>query len=372
MKIAILTPTFFQHLGHEEKQERIIFGGAERYLVELCRWLQQEGHQVNVYQAAAGEQLLRREYAGIPIYGVPVEDTWELHTGPHLNQAFYELSLGADLRIYFATFVCWPVVRSPAISISHGVFWDYPAHGLRALSAETRQRFWERHLYGFTAVDACVAVDTTVRNVVAAVMPGEERKICVVPNFVDTGQFRPPEKREVRARLRILSPRRLNQLRGLNEFLLAAKALPEHDFQVCGQGFNAAAEEGLNHLQDLPNLSGIWRPMEEMPEVYQQADIAVIPTRAAEGTSLSCLEAMATGLPVVATPAGGLPNLITDRWNGLVVDLNHEPLAPAIKRLAEDPAARATFGARNRQMAEECFNLDLWRERWQRVLEYVV
>jgi glycosyltransferase involved in cell wall biosynthesis len=371
VKIAILTPTFFQHLGHEEKPERIIFGGAERYLVELCRWLQQEGHQVTVYQAAAGEQLLRREYAGIPIYGVPAEDTWELHTGPNLNQAFYELSLGADVRIYFATFLCWPVVRSPAISISHGVFWDYPAHGLRALGAENRQRFWERQFYGFTAVDACVAVDSNVRNVVAAMLPGEERKIRVVPNFVDTERFHPPVQRESE-RLRVLSPRRLNQLRGLNEFLLAARALPQLDFVACGQGFSVAAEEGLNHLADLPNLSGIWRPMEEMPEVYRQADIAVVPTRAAEGTSLSCLEAMATGLPVVATPAGGLPNLVIDRWNGLVVDLNHDGLAEAISTLAADPELRRKFGARNRQMTEECFNLDLWRERWRRVMDYVM
>jgi glycosyltransferase involved in cell wall biosynthesis len=57
--------------------------------------------------------------------------------------------------------------------------------------------------------------------------------------------------------------------------------------------------------------------MEEMPKVYQQADIAVVPTRASEGLSLSLLESLSCGLPVVTTPVGGLGDAVIPNYNAL-------------------------------------------------------
>ena len=56
-----------------------------------------------------------------------------------------------------------------------------------------------------------------------------------------------------------------------------------------------------------------------MPQVYRYADIVLIPTKAAEGTSLSCLEAMASGRAVIAGCVGGLSDLIVDGYNGLLL-----------------------------------------------------
>ena len=371
MKISILTSVFYQKCKEVDGEDRIIFGGAERYLIELCKFLQADGHEVKVYQACRGEQMLYKEYAGISIQCLPVQDKWELHVAPRLNQAFYELSLGADLRIYFASFLCWPTVKAPAISINHGIFWDYPEYLVRHVSPTQKEMFYERQIYGMTAVDACVAVDTNVRGVLAALRPGEERKITVIPNFVDTDQFKPAEERPW-DKLRILYPRRITPLRGINEFLLAAQALPEFEFITCGQAFNQDAEAMLEKAGAAMNIRQTHRPMEEMAEIYKEADIAIIPTRAAEGTSLSCLEAMAAGLPVITTPAGGLPNLIIDRWNGRVVDINNENLTDTIKELANDTASRLVYGHRNREMVEECFSLEVWKDRWRKLLNRIL
>lgn len=373
MNIAILTSVFFQQVEEVHGKDRIIFGGAERYQIELAKFLQNDGHEVTVYQAMQGDQVIHKEFMGVPIECLPVPDKWEFHTAPHLNHAFYEMARGADLRIYFASFVAWPLVQSPCISINHGIFWDYTEQAATMMYGETRNEFFKRQMFGMTQVDACVAVDTNVRNVVAAMDPGMERRIHVVPNFVDTKLFKPNEDKDWE-RTRVLFPRRLTPLRGINEFMLLAGDFPEVEFMLCGQAFSEGAEEMLADYQaaNQSNITTIMRPMDKMPEIYQQSDIAIIPTRAAEGTSLSCLEAMATGMPIITTPAGGLPNLVIDRWNGLVVDLNHGMLTPSLRTLLDNPDMARKFGERNRQMAIECFDIEIWKERWRKVIEYVM
>lgn len=316
--------------------------------------------------------MITRNYQGIDIIAIPSQDQWEYHVAPNLNHTFYEMGLGADLRIYFATFLAWPALKSPCISISHGIFWDYSEAMLTSFTPEQKAEFFRRQIAGMTEVDACVSVDTNVRGFVAAYDPGKERKIHVIPNFVDTQEFTPGEK--TWEGIKVLFPRRIAQARGVNEFMAAARALPEYDFHVCGQAPNEQAEEAIAkfHEDNYPNLHSIYKPMEKMHEMYREVDISIIPTRAAEGTSLSCLESMAAGLPIIATPAGGLPNLVIDQWNGLVVDLNHDRLAPHIRHIIDNPEQARKMGERNRQMAVECFDIEIWKDKWRKVIERVM
>lgn len=347
-------------------EDRIIFGGAERYMVELCKLLTDLGHEVTVVQGHSGTGMIRREYEGIEIlsFGYPNNDYGEL------NRIFHEYAVYADLRIIFAPFLAWPIVRQPAIVISHGIFWDFPTHFIRSADEPTRREFFRRQQYAMTTCPV-VAVDTNVRNFWAAYDPGSEQQIHVIPNFVDTDEFTPKTERTWE-RPRLLCPRRLTAIRGVNEFIAAAGMFPDADFIVCGSGLVSEMEERLaKFAEDKPNLYSVWHEMGEMAPVYREADIAVIPTRAAEGTSLSMAEAMATGLPVITTPVGGLANMVIDGYNGVVVDLNHEDLTRAIRFLLDNPSLWKVYGERNRQIAVDAFSLKLWRERWTRFLEKV-
>ena len=386
MRIAILTSFVFHKTVEFDGEDRVIMGGAERYLIELCHMLQEDGHTVQVFQPLNPRYIgpdgksypthtIQKDFYGVPVVCIPTEDNWEFSTAPSLNYMFNEMTVSFDLRIMFATFMCWPEVRLPAISISHGIFWDFPSNTVRLANPEQRNEFFRRQLYGFTAPSACVAVDTNVRGVVAALSPGDENRIHVIPNFVDTEVFKPiePEKRDWE-RIRVLYPRRLSTVRGVNDFLWLAAQFPEVDFLCCGNGGpEKDQEEQLQQMTDgKTNIQTIWRKPEEMSEIYQQSDIVIVPTRAAEGTSLSCLEAMATGLPVITTPAGGLPNLVIDNWNGLVVDLNHQKLSDALKRLLNSKEICEKFGERNRQMAIECFDIEIWKNKWREVIRKVM
>ena len=108
--------------------------------------------------------------------------------------------------------------------------------------------------------------------------------------------------------------------------------------------------------------------MSDMASLYQSVDIAVIPTLGSEGTSLSCIEAMSCGLPVIATSVGGLNELIIDGYNGFKFDPNHHKLSEVIKYVAEDAELREKIGQRARETVVECFSKQRWRDKWRQII----
>jgi len=86
--------------------------------------------------------------------------------------------------------------------------------------------------------------------------------------------------------------------------------------------------------------------------------VALLPSRM-EGFSQSLLEAMALGKPVIASAAGGNPELVTDGEDGLLVPpLEPAAWAAALERVLVDPALAARLGEAARHTARERFSLD--------------
>ena len=87
----------------------------------------------------------------------------------------------------------------------------------------------------------------------------------------------------------------------------------------------------------------------------------------AEGTSLSCIEAMATGNAIVATNVGGLPNLVVGGLNGLLINPEGGELYRAVKRLVRDRALREEL-ARNGLEVARRFSKEAWERSWLEVI----
>ena len=82
-----------------------------------------------------------------------------------------------------------------------------------------------------------------------------------------------------------------------------------------------------------------------MPKDYRKADIFVT-TSVSDGTPVSLLEAMSSGLPCIATSVGGIPEWITNGENGILIPpRSPEAVADAILRLSKDPDFRSRLGA---------------------------
>jgi glycosyltransferase involved in cell wall biosynthesis len=167
-----------------------------------------------------------------------------------------------------------------------------------------------------------------------------QQKLFYIPNYADTTLFQPRDG-GYREGKTILFPRRAMgkslkaDPRGLGLFLDAISIVKQYEPNI------RILFVGRGHLQD-----DIWRwandngmaekievmevPLDDMPGVYQRADVVVVPSTAHEGTSLSAIEALVSGKATVVTHIGGLPNIVIDEYNGFVSDLTAESLSESI------------------------------------------
>jgi glycosyltransferase involved in cell wall biosynthesis len=106
-------------------------------------------------------------------------------------------------------------------------------------------------------------------------------------------------------------------------------------------------------LQDRVNFLGYIPMGDRLSALYQQADIFVLPS-VSEGTPRVLLEAMANGLPVIATRVGGIPFTIEDGGNGLLIEpKDSEAIVAAVARIAIDQALRARITEGGYQTARQ-------------------
>jgi sugar transferase (PEP-CTERM/EpsH1 system associated) len=123
---------------------------------------------------------------------------------------------------------------------------------------------------------------------------------------------------------------------------------------------------GFGHLAWLPGERA------DVPEVMRGLDLFVLPSLA-EGISNTILEAMASGLPVVATDVGGNAELVRDGHSGLVVPSGDPaPLAHAIIALATDPDRAVAMGRAGRAEVERRFSLQAMVQAYQALYEQVL
>lgn len=111
---------------------------------------------------------------------------------------------------------------------------------------------------------------------------------------------------------------------------------------------------------------------EQLMRLYQQADVFVLPTLA-DCSSHACVEAMAAGLPVLATAVGGMPEVVEHGRNGFLVPPGDgQQLAEALRKLVGDSSLRQAMGSEGRKMAEARFNVRVNAERLTDLIEAVI
>jgi glycogen synthase len=143
-------------------------------------------------------------------------------------------------------------------------------------------------------------------------------------------------------------------------FARVLRNLPHARLVIGGDGpERSALEESAQSLgvSGSVDFAG-WIPPDRVPEVINASALVLVPSRY-EAFGLAALEAAQMGRPVVATPAGGLPEIVADGCTGLVVDkFDAEVLAGAMVSLLGSPERMEKFGRAARERAQRMFGLD--------------
>jgi glycosyltransferase involved in cell wall biosynthesis len=181
---------------------------------------------------------------------------------------------------------------------------------------------------------------------------------ATIPNGIDTGRFWRPEARNVWRRangfrdddLLVVSTARLEPQKNPVALAEAVASVANAHLLIAGEGGLRASLEGRErvHLLGLRN---------DIPDLLAAADIFALASDW-EGFPLAIIEAMAAGLPVVATRVGGVPEIVEHGRTGLIVSpQNKRALADALRTLADDPNRRREMGTAGRARSM-CFSVN--------------
>jgi glycosyltransferase involved in cell wall biosynthesis len=236
-----------------------------------------------------------------------------------------------------------------------------------------------------------VAVSRAARDYTCGPLGIRDIDVSVIPNAVETDLFCPPDdaprspdqcspisNRNGEARpLRIGVVARLSPEKGHAHLFRAFRQLRERGLDaallVAGEG---SLRDSLQQLAaklgiaDRVQFTGL---VPNVPEFLRSVAISVLPSLAAEGLPLTILEAMATGLPVVATDVAGAGEVIEDSVSGLLVPPgDDQALADALARLAADDALRARMGSAAVAVVRDRFSFDAIARRMEAVYQEVL
>jgi glycosyltransferase involved in cell wall biosynthesis len=186
---------------------------------------------------------------------------------------------------------------------------------------------------------------------------GWRGRVEVVPNFIEGIRNQPaPTAASGELGIRktdgdVLFVGRLVEEKGIGDFVEAAKRLPEIPFTVIGDGSLRARFDIRDSRFDHITWYGALSP-EETTQHIARAAIVVVPSRWYENAPYVVLEAMAAGVPVIASSIGGLPELVRDGETGVLVPpRDSDTLAKTIDALYHDGTKRWEFGQRARAIA---------------------
>lgn len=201
-----------------------------------------------------------------------------------------------------------------------------------------------------------------------------ETKLCVIPNGIDLERFTRRDAPSRNGRFRLIHVARLNdpvkdQSMLLRAARLVADVSPGFELDIVGDGPSRAHLEALcDELNLRPHVKFLGF-RHDIDALLQQADLFVL-SSVTEGLSISLLEAMAAGLPIVATDVGGNSELVTRGVTGVLVPPRDPRLfADAILEMLNDPTRAAQMGTAGRRRVEDHFDLRQVAAKYAQIYE---
>ena len=354
--VYIMQVSFF-----DEQGINYYSGGGERYACDLANLIRAKGYKPILIQKGAdtAKEPWHINFNGLDVIGINAD-----------IKSYYKIInelKPSKLTIYSGVYN-WDTEKShhPSILISHGLIWDNPYQNANILEL----------INILNVADLMVSVDTNTiswfRATYSHYIANSNIKMKYIPNYTDLTTYKPKERQT--DKIKITYPRRCIELRG---FWLIANIIPklleefkDIEFELVGYAHTPEIENKIASLKSMypERFSHYVCDADEMVKVYQNTDISVIPTLYSEGTSLSCIEAMACGNAIVATNVGGLSNLIINNFNGILTEPYEEEIYSSLKQLIMDKELRDKI-SKNAVQTAKAFSKEEWERNWNLLLD---
>lgn len=370
-------------------------GGTTTHLDMLSRGLEEIGHEARVLYLGDAVSSVPRDLGVVWPAGAlnRVQRGWGMIYASAVRGRLLASVTGRELARAEAAGEPWealnaqevyavPALRGvadrygiPLVLTLHGYpLYESDSEGYTAASDLGRRYLMGAEMRALRLADAVVTVDTRLHNHVLRLVPERADTVFALMNFIDTSSFFPSREGREEARRTwgvpegrtvLFCPRRLVKKNGVVFPSLALAAMPVAERRRflllhAGEGGEREAMEQVVReygLEEQVRLLG-GQGRGAILDLYRLADIILVPSvrseNVEEATSLSALEAMACGRPLIAGAVGGLAEMVNDGENGLLVpDADAEALAAAILRLAADPDLGARLAANARDYVVE-------------------
>ncbi len=306
-------------------------GGLEKYVYGMTQALLRGGDAVDLF--VTGEPHLNAKAGRAYSIGRPGEALWKRMLDARLCFAKSFRGPYDVVNLHFAMNAL-PLIpfidhRTPRVVHFHGPWAaESRAEGGSALSAAIKGTL-ERFIY--QRADRFIVLSSAFKGLLVA-YGVDPARVSVIPMGIDCDFFRPAADRAAaRAALGwpadatiFFTARRLINRVGLIELLKAASAVrethPNFALKIAGKGplraeLEATVESlGLAAWVDLLGFVG----EDDLVRCYQAADVTVLPTQSLEGFGTIISESLACGTPVIATPVGGMPEVLAPLGNDLI------------------------------------------------------
>ena len=381
MNVCFVTPEYFP-----------ISGGTGAYVYYLSHNLQKLGH--NVHVVARDKQDSEKTINGIHVHyikGVGNALTKYWRFARSASKKIEEINKQKGLDIIHANLPLVPSFAIPndsskAIVCAVHSTWKGEAMATKQdnpkeLNPNEKSmlrfnfvlRSYEKKL--MKRSDALIAVSKYTVDELTELYGINKKKIYVIYNGVDIQKFKPrPNRAELRREFGlaedtkiVLFVGRLYHRKGLETLLHSIppvlKEFSNVKFVISGKGFKQKEENLKNLAKQLDIEEHVtflgYVPDGKLPNLYSASNIFVLPA-IYENFPFAILEAQSTGLPVISTKVGGIPEFLVDNENGFLIDPGDPPqLTQRVLTLLHDPKLAKEMGDRGRRLIEEKFDWHL-------------
>lgn len=344
------------------------FGGGETMCENLTYALMCMGHQVTAV-SLYGERTpisLRMEQAGVKLVYLDKKLGLDVSMIPKLVSVFRQER--PDVVHTHLDVIKYAVPAAKLAGVRRCV---HTVHNVADKEAEGRLQKLTNTFFYRLDWSTPVALSPQVQQTILPFYGLKQGQVPVIYNGIDLSRFRSKSDYSQENTVKLVHVGRFTPQKNHDRLLRAFAALceshPQCRLTLVGDGELRQQVEELVETLHLNRAVTFAGAQADVRPYLERADIFVLPSDY-EGIPMTIIEAMATGLPIVATAVGGVPDMLRQEESGLLVPPKAEAVTRACTRLVEDPALRERLG-RNAQADTRRFSAECMAEAYVRVYE---